>query len=265
MSFECPECESHVVNNICSVCEYQTFIIPIDVIQRKNDPDYLALVEYLVKKTNINEEVIHNLIAFDHLFIISDIKIRTDHSINQMSISVPEHINNTKYKEHPFLIFANFSLYNTNFSVKHFDLEQGEIIPIFNNNLSRKKQFIELRTQPFKKPKIGISLQYILKDTIPYSTSLLNQEEEEELKSDIEEQISEYDIVSWSEHDEENNSFFEKTVEVDWTQEQNIILQNIQSAIDKFQDEVDSIIEELKERNKSIFERALLEQQMKTF
>ncbi len=265
MSFECPECESHVVNNICSVCVYQTFLIPLEVTQRKNDPDYLALVEYLVKKTNINEEVIHNLIAFDHLFIISDIKIRTDHSINQMSISVPEQINNTKYKQHPFLIFANFSLYNTNFSVKHFELEQGEIIPIFNNNFSPKKQFLELRNQPFKKTKIGISLQYILKDTIPYSTSLLNQEEEEELKSDIEEQISEYDIVSWSEHDEENNSFFEKTVDIDWSQEPTIIWQNIQSSIDTFQDEVDSIVEQLKERNKSIFERALLEQEIEKF
>ncbi len=265
MSFECPQCESKVVDNICSVCEYSTFIIPIETEQRKNNSDYLSLIHCLATKINVKKEVIENLISFEYLSIISDIVIDKNYSLNEISISVPEMITNIKYKQHPFFIFSNFSIYNTQFSVKHIDLEHVEIIPVFNNNFSQKKQYLELKLQPFKKPKINISLQYKLEDTIPYDTSLLNQEESEELYSNIEEQIEQYDIVSWSENDQENNSFFEKTVAVDWNQELNIILQNIQSEIDIFQEEVDSTIEELKEINKDIFERALLEKEIERF
>jgi len=75
-------------------------------------------------------------------------------------ISVPSYILDTTYQQHPFFIFSNFSLYNTQFSVKHIDLEHVEIIPVFNNNFSPKKQYLELRLQPFKKPKININLQF---------------------------------------------------------------------------------------------------------
>lgn len=265
MSFECSECGSEVIKSICPVCEYAIFSIPINVTQRCNDSDYLELIQHLVKKTNLKEQVIENLIAFEQLSIISDIIVEFNHSFNQVVISVPSDIHDTTYQQHPFFIFSNFNLYNTKFSVKHINIEHVEIIPVFNNNFSQKKQYLELQLKPFKKPKINISLQYKLEDTIPYDTSLLNQEESEELYSNIEEQIEQYDIVSWSENDQENNSFFEKTVAIDWSQELNIILQNIQSEIDIFQDDVDSIIEELKQINKSIFERALLEKELKFF
>lgn len=269
MSFECPQCESKVFDNICSVCEYSTFIIPNNIEQRKNNSDYLSLIHCLAKKINVKEEVIENLISFKdfsiYLSIITDIVVDKDYSINQFSISIPEIITNTKYKQHPFFIFSNFSLYNTQFSVKHIELDKDEIVAVFNNNFSQNKQYISLILQAFKKPKLCISLQYKLEDTIPHDTSLLNKKERRNLKNNIEEQIEQYNIVSWSEHDEKNNSFFEKEVTIDWTQEINIILQNIQSEIDIFQEEVDSTIEELKEINKSFFERALLEKEIERF
>lgn len=270
MHKECPQCKSEIISDsICLQCHSSIFIIPNNVDKLKNNNEYLSLVQDIVKKTNLKEQLVENLIKFNYINIIPKTIVNSRYLADYTLISIPEHIYDTQYQKHPFFIFSNFSSYNTKFSVKNIEIDDKDEgcfnLIVFSNNHSIKKQYLDLFLKPFRKPKINISLQYVESDTIPYDIKLLNSKELKKLKENLLEQSESHNIVAWSDSDIKNNCFFTKEIEVDFSHDPITIYKNIESEIDIFQNYVDSVIDNFKEQNKIIFERSLLELDIKNF
>lgn len=264
---ECPNCNyEHVKNNFCCRCKSSIFNIPTNIDERAKNSEYLSLVKNIKKMTNLKKQLIENLINLNYLDIIPYVKIVPEFAdLNSTAFVIPDHIHDHHYEKTAPFVFANLNLYHTNYSLENVILSSSESRLMLKNNNSKNKEYIESPPPFLKWNKINIYLQYLENESIPYDISLLNSDEFEDLMENLSDQINDFSIIYWTDHDEINNSFFEKTITINLDEDLNIIYDKIKKEIELFQKFVDTTMENFKENNKKFFERALLESEISSF
>lgn len=238
---------------------------------RNQEAMLIQLRNLISNKTKIDKKIIYNLLKMERIQNISNITIKNK-KLDRI-IEIPDKIIlKENYQLHTDYIFANFIIFNNNYEIKE---------NFYINKLDKK---INLHSSQFNfiicngrsynagNYRSGLYLNFILnKQDLSYSNiNLLNKTEKKELDRKL---IS--NLVSINKmkninnniqvlYDKDNYKFqiyLESNLNVDLDKINLIINQEIKSITDC----VENCVEEIKEKNKSIFERALLEQEITNF
>jgi len=271
MHTECLNCNNkYLKNNFCECCNGYSFSVCIDD-NYLDSQEYNNVINYVAKATNINKKTIENLFTLEssnslflELFQISVIHYNNIKTYKDFFI--PKNINADECFSNIYFIFANMDSYFKNLSLEQVHLSNQlsfEPLLAFKNNNLKYKEYLFLNELENGNMEMTINIEYNPSSTIPYDSSLLNIEEEFKLVNNLIYQAEYPSLIAFDE--EQKMLFFEEKIYIDSTQDLNTIYKSIEEQILSFREETYSLIQSWNESNKSIFERALLENNLEYF
>ncbi len=264
MTKNCLNCDENTIeNNICLKCKSSSFTFPLDFNQRQQSIEYKNFISTISKQLDISEQVLHNLTNFKLLNIIPDIQI--EEFYDKIDISIPEQVFSESYKKSIPFIFSHLDQFCKDYSAQEIYVNNYDKIFLFKNK--HKNEFIECAFNTHEtKYDIIVYVPYDESKTVIADPNLLSEDEREALEYNLCEQ-SDSDCSIFNLTSIDGDLYFTFTIVINNNFSFSIyeICNDIYDLIYKFNYQVDTLIEQYKEKNSKIFERALLEQQINSF
>lgn len=222
--------------------------------------DYDLFIHELFHRTIIKKSILNNLF---NLNLLNKIVHKQDELFTSFINS-----NNNFFIPKDLLIEKNYKKSIEYLYANYLDKSNFNIIRSNRSYISNKDNTIILclnyPTYNFLKPQLLLFIKYVKQDLIPYNTDLLNNEEFQLLNQHIL-NIREKHFKKNNEPFLNNMFFLIFNIDIDLNDTIDNSIQQIDNQINIKYNEYINLTNILKEENKKFFERALLEEQMKTF
>ncbi len=264
MITNCLNCDENTIEkNICLKCKSSFFSFPLDFNQRQQSIEYNNFISTISKQLDISEPVLHNLTNFKLLNIIPDIKL--EEFYDKITVSIPEQVFSDSYKKSIPFIFSHLDQFSKDYSAQEIFVNNYDKLFLFKHK--NKNEFIECAFNTYEtKYDIIVYIPYHESKTVIADPNILSEDEREELEYNLSEQSdSDCSIIDLTCID--GSLYFTFTIAINNNFSFSIyeICNDIYDLIYKFNYQVDSLIEQYKEKNSKIFERALLEKEINDF
>ena len=264
MITNCLNCDENTIeNNICLKCKSSFFSFPLDFNQRQQSLEYKKFISKISKQLDISEQTLHNLTNFKLLNIIPDIKL--EEFYDTITVSISEQVFSESFKKSTPFIFAHLDQFSKDYSAQEIYVNNYDKLFLFKHK--NKNEFIECAFNTYEtKYDIIVYVPYDESKTVIADPNLLSEDEREQLEDNLCEQSdSDCSIIDLTCID--GSLYFTFTIAINNNFSSSIyeICNDIYDLIYKFNYQVDSLIEQYKEQNSKIFERALLEIVMEGF
>ncbi len=269
MTTHCLNCYEHTIeNDICLKCKSSFFSFPINFSERQQSIEYKNFISKITKKLDIEEGILHNLINFDFFDMIPNVKFNKSYYEEQINISIPQNTCCDTFKQSIPFIFSHLDKFNNIYYPQEFILNPNDPIFLYKVFLF-KNNYNDLIECVFNKDKnkyhINVYIPYDKSKTIIADQDILSENELKKLKNNLLEQYdsSPIKIISF-----DKSFYFSFVIDLN---NYNLslpiyeICNEIYDLIDNFHCEVNAVIEQYKEKNSKIFERALLEKNIEKF
>lgn len=258
----CNYCNGEIINNRCNHCNYTLWITKFmyDPNDIKTSDTYLEFLNTIHNKSNIDKSTLEILMEINAITTVMSARVEFIDEVLVFKIANDFRIFN--YKKKLEYIFSTYMV-NKN----EYKRTSNKEITVFKNK--KRNFYIEIVSGEgsYFDSDILLYFDYKVKDTIPYNSNLLTKEELESLNESLDEQLKEYLIYSCI--DKVETDYFYISLSNYLSKNRDKEISEIHSEIDRIINEsiiyFENKINETKEKNKSFFERALLENEIKDF
>lgn len=258
MKIFCIYCKNQIQNGYCIDCE--TTVVSIQLIENeplKNTLNYKKLFNTIKEKCNLNKEILNNLLNFDLITDICDIKIDKDSNKVHHYFIKNKIVFKRNYKKRESYIYSSFPLYNKDFEVRDKSIYLENCI--FHKNL--EKIIFDIKKNNLSEDYyLYLLIKFNKNELIPYDINLLNKEEEIKLTK-----LINFQKLNLSLNVSVDRNYLLFFININKEKDIISIQKKIESEIIEIYDFFENKKNEYKENNKSIFERALLENEIISF
>lgn len=264
MTTDCLTChENTIENNTCLKCKSSSFTFPIEAKERQQSSEYKKFISKISKQLDISEQTLHNLTNFKFLTIIPNTQV--EEFYNQVTISIPEQIFSETYKKSIPFIFSHLDQFSQNYSAQEVYMNNYDKIFLFKNK--NNNELIECAFNTYDiKYDIILYIPYYESKTIIADPNILSEDELAVLEDNLATQSdSDTSIIKLTNINGSLYFTFIAEINNNFSYDIHDSCMNIYDLINTFNYQVDVVIEQYKETNSKIFERALLEQQIQAF
>lgn len=267
-NIKCYFCKKEMKNNYCESCETMLFIIKND-----NCKTFNSLLDYTYKMITTNSKINKEVLSLGLQLNNVELKNKRNSNIEQKKMFSDIHIifNNGRYfyfikksfnltnnyKDTYQYIFANYVLTN-----KELEVIKGTDIclPTIIDRSKELTMFIEIDF--IFEELFALFINFNEKYLTPYDINLLDNNEKKELIKQIKIQESEFFGQSKI---KENERYHYVLKNINTNNDLNVVLKSIDILINSNYDWYKNRMDLFKEKNKIIFERALIKKQVNDF